>query len=261
MSADSVVTRRDGGVIIATLNRPDRLNALNKDIFDDLESLLDVLETDKSARVLILTSAGDKSFCVGADLKERSSMNEKDILLRFEVVKAIYRRMESLPIPIIAAMNGTALGGGLELALACDLRVAVEGANMGLPEVDLAIIPGNGGTQRLPRLIGQARALELILLAKKITSQEALAMGLVHAVVPVGQSLNTAKSWAAKIQESGPIAIRQAKHAIRQGMERVTLEQGLTLETESYKNCLYSKDRMEGLRAFSEKRKPTYRGE
>lgn len=178
--ASSVEVVRQKSVVIATLNRPEKLNALNKEVFDDLERLVDVLETDSSARVLILTGSGDKAFCVGADLKERNGMNEKDILVRLDFVRRLYSKLENLPMPVIAAVNGMALGGGTELALACDLRIASDLAVFGLPEVDLAIIPGTGGTQRLPRLVGQAKALELVLMAKRIQAYEALKIGLVN---------------------------------------------------------------------------------
>ena len=252
--------KRDSGVVIATLNRPEKLNAVNKDAFEELKALIDVLETDKTARALILTGAGDKAFCVGADLKERQGMNEKDILVRLEYVRALYMRLERLPIAVIAAINGMALGGGLELALACDLRIASENATVGLPEVDLGIIPGNGGTQRLSRIVGPAKAMEMILLARRITAAEAVQFGIVNVVVPTGQALAQAITWAVKIVEAGPIAIRQGKAAIRLGSERI-IEDALSLEIELYKACLYSKDRQEGLKAFAEKRKPVYRGE
>lgn len=259
-SSSSLLVRRDSGVVTATLNRPEKLNALGKDLFDEIKSLVDVLETDRTARVLILTGSGDKAFCVGADLKERQQMTEKDVLSRLNFVRSLYLRLERLPFPVIAAINGIALGGGLELALACDLRVAAENAVLGFPEVELGIIPGNGGTQRLPRIVGKSKALELVLLAKRLSAQEALDYGLVHAAVPAGQALAQAKTWASKCLESGPVALRQAKAAIRLGMER-TLEEGLHWEIDSYKPCLYSKDRIEGLKAFTEKRKPVYKGE
>jgi methylglutaconyl-CoA hydratase len=260
MASTELLVRREGGVVIATLNRPEKLNALDRELFDDLKSLIDVLETDKTARILILTGSGEKAFCVGADLKERQGMGNKDILSRMEFARLLYQRIERLSTPVIAAINGTALGGGLELALAADLRVAAENATMGLPEVDLAIIPGNGGTQRLPRIVGTARALELVLLAKRITSTEALQMGLIHAVCAPGGAVSHAMNWASKMLESGPIALRQAKAAIREGRERI-FDHGLQFEIECYKSCLYSKDRLEGLKAFAEKRKPSYLGE
>ncbi|NBX68532.1 MAG: enoyl-CoA hydratase [Proteobacteria bacterium] len=260
MGSSELLVRREAGVVIATLNRPDKMNALNKEVFSALKNLIDLIEHDSTARVLIITGAGDKAFCVGADLKERQGMNEKDILVRMDFVKGIYLKLERLKIPTIAAINGTALGGGLELALACDLRVAPSGAVFGLPEVDLAIMPGNGGTQRLSRLIGLAKALELILLAKKFSSEDALALNLVNAVVPANQVMSKALSFANKLLESGPIGIKQAKLAIRGGFER-SYEHALDFEVECYKSVLYSKDRLEGIKAFIEKRKPVYRGE
>lgn len=255
----SLLVNRENQVVTATLNRAEKLNAMSKEIFDELTRLVDVLETDKTARALILTGTGDKAFSVGADLKERQGMNEKDILVRLEFVRKLYQRLESLPMLVIAAVNGLALGGGTELALACDLRVASATASFGLPEVDLAIIPGTGGTQRLARIIGQGRALEWILLAKRVSAAEAWTVGLVNEVVPPDQVLPKAREWARKVLEAGPIAIRQAKRAIREGLDR-PLEDGLKLEIECYRACLYSQDRLEGLKAFAEKRKPNFTG-
>lgn len=260
MASNELVVRREAGIVIATLNRPEKMNALNREVFEQLKNLIQLLETDSTARVLILTGAGEKSFCVGADLKERQGMNEKDILVRMDYVKNIYLKLERLKIPTIAAINGTALGGGLELALACDLRVAAEKVVFGLPEVDLAIMPGNGGTQRLSRLIGLAKALELILLAKRFSAEEALALNLVNVVVPQTQVISKAMQFANKLLESGPIGLKQAKLAIRGGFER-SYEHALDFEVECYKSVLYSKDRVEGIKAFIEKRKPVYRGE
>jgi methylglutaconyl-CoA hydratase len=259
-ASNTLLVRREGSTITATINRPDKLNALNKEVFDELKSLVDVLETDKTARALILTGAGEKAFCVGADLKERQGMNEKSILSRFDFVHSLYQRMEKLPFPVIAAIGGTALGGGLELALAADLRVASDNALLGLPEVDLAIIPGNGGTQRLARVVGAARAMELVFLARRISAEEALDLGLIHARVAPGYALSHAKSWALKMQEAGPLALRQAKVAIRQGIE-LPLSKALAFETECYRPLIPSKDRTEGMKAFLEKRKPQYTGE
>ncbi len=258
MGASHVTLRREGGVTIATLNRPEKMNALNRDIYDDLKKTIDVIETDPSARVLILTGAGEKAFCVGADLKERQGMNEKDVLVRLEMVRTLFQQLDHLAIPTIAAINGTALGGGLELALCCDFRVAATTATVGFPEVDLAIIPGNGGTQRLTRIIGLSKALELILMARRLTAIEAKALGLVSAVAP--DAVIAAKGIAARIVEMGPIAVKQAKLAIKKGIE-LEIEEALRFEVECYKPCLYSKDRIEGLKAFGEKRRPQYVGE
>jgi enoyl-CoA hydratase/carnithine racemase len=236
------------------------MNALNKEVLEEFKKLVDVLETDRSARVIVLTASGDKAFCVGADLKERQGMNEKDVLLRLEMVRNLYLRWERLSIPSIAAVNGVALGGGLELALVCDLRLAADHVMMGLPETELAIIPGNGGTQRLSRTIGMSRAMEMVLLGKRIGVSEALAWGLINKVCPSQVLMKEALTWANKIAEAGPIAIQQAKKAIQRGREK-SWEEALQWEVECYKPCLYSKDRLEGLKAFSEKRKPLYQGE
>ncbi len=260
MALGELQVRRENNTVIAVLNRPDKHNALHKHVFDELKSLIDVLETDRTVRALILTGAGEKAFCVGADLKERAGMNDKDVLNRLQMVRHLYLRLERLGFPVIGAINGMALGGGLELALACDLRVASENAVMGFPEVELGVIPGNGGTQRLARLVGRARTMEMVLLSRRLSAQEASELGLIQAVVPVGQALQTAKLWATKIGDAGPIAIRQAKNAIRMGLEK-GLEEGLALEIEAYAPCLHSKDRQEGLKAFQEKRKPVFVGE
>ena len=259
MGLSDLKVDREGAITIATLNRPDKLNALNKDLFDELEELVDILETEKNTRVLIITGSGEKAFCVGADLKERLGMNEKDILARMDYVRRLYQKLEALPMPVIAALNGSALGGGLELALTCDLRVAADTAMLGFPEVDLAIIPGNGGTQRFARVVGLAKALELVLLAKRITADQAKVVGLLHEVVKPTEVMPVAMKWADKLLEAGPIALKQAKLAIRKGLEG-SLESGLKVEIEAYKGVLYSKDRVEGLKAFQEKRKPVYQG-
>lgn len=259
MGLGSLLVRRENGILIATIHRPEKLNAVNKEVFDELKALVERLESDHSARALILTGHGNKAFCVGADLKERQGMNEKDVVVRLDFVRQIYSRIEKLAIPVIAALNGMALGGGLELALAADLRICTQDTTLGLPEVDLAIIPGNGGTQRLSRLVGMPKALEMVLLAKKISADEAFSVGLVNQVVSFEQLMPTALQWGKKIMESGPIAIKQAKLAIREGAHR-KLEDSLLWELECYKPCLQSKDRLEGLKAFAEKRKPNYLG-
>lgn len=260
MASHHVLLKKEGSIVTVTLNRPDKMNALNKEVLEEFKKLLDVLETDRSSRVILLTATGEKAFCVGADLKERQGMNEKDVLVRLEMVRALYLRWERLPIPSIAAINGLALGGGLELALVCDLRIASSTATLGLPETELGIIPGNGGTQRLTRIVGLSRAMEMVLMAKKITAEQAKAWGILNQVVEPSHLEKESHQWARKIAEAGPIAIRQAKKAIQQGLEK-NWEEALQWEVECYKPCLYSKDRLEGLKAFTEKRKPSYHGE
>ncbi len=259
-TSDCLITKRDGGIFYLTLNRPEKLNALNKELFEDLKRFVDLVETDKTVRVLIITGTGDKAFCVGADLKERQGMNEKDILVRMDFVHRLYQRIENLSFPVITAINGLALGGGMELALVSDFRLAEEHVTVGFPEVDLAIIPGNGGTQRIQKLVGTAKALELVLFARRITAAEALQLGILHKVVKTGQVMAEATQWAKELLEAGPIALKQAKRAVRGAAER-TMPEGLNYELECYKQCLYSKDRLEGLKAFAEKRKPNYLGE
>lgn len=258
MAVNHVTTRKDGGVTFVTLNRPDKLNALNKDLYDDLKTALDLIQTDPSVRAVIVTGAGEKAFSVGADLKERQGMNEKDILLRFEFVRTLYQKLEFLNVPTIAAINGIALGGGLELALACDIRIASAAASLGFPEAELAIIPGNGGTQRLSRLIGASKAMELILTARRLSALEASILGIVNQVAP--DAMTAAKVLATRMMEMGPLSLRQGKLAIKKGAE-MPLNEALKFEVDCYKKCLYSKDRTEGLKAFNEKRKAEYRGE
>ncbi len=247
------------GILIATLNRPDKLNALNKAVFDELQKLISMVESDRAIRGVVLTGAGDKAFCVGADLKERQGMNEKDVLARFEMVKALYTRMEGLRVPLVGALQGSALGGGLELAMVCDLRLAANHVLMGFPEVKLGIIPGNGGTQRLGPLVGLGRALELVLTARRLTAEEALAWGLINRCHAKEDLLQEAIHCAASLAEGGPLALAQAKRALRQGMY-LPRPQGYDFETECYKVCLYSQDRLEGLKAFQEKRMPQFQG-
>jgi methylglutaconyl-CoA hydratase len=256
----TVTVKREDSMAIATLNRPDKLNAINRDLLEEFGAFLDVTETDKTVRCVIITAAGDKAFCVGADLKERQAMTEKDILQRFDQVHKLYTRLENLHVPVIAAINGAALGGGLELALACDFRILAKNAVVGLPEVSLAIIPGNGGTQRLTRVIGMSKAMELILMARRLSADEAFAAGIVSKAVPPGQALAEAKSWATTMGEMGPLALAAAKRAIRRGIE-LPMAKALELEAECYKTLLGSKDRKEGIVAFLDKRKPKYIGE
>lgn len=256
----SILVRRENSHIVAVLNRPEKLNALNREMFEELESLVDVLETDKTIRAVIFVGAGEKAFCVGADLKERQGMNERDILQRFAFVHKLYPRLEALRIPSIAALNGATLGGGLELALACDFRIAVDSAMLGLPETGLGIIPGNGGTQRLTRVVGLSRSMEMILLAKKITAREALSLGLVTQVVEPNQLMSQAKAIVQQLELHGPLAISAARKAIRRGIE-LPLAKALELEVECYRPLIQSKDRLEGMKAFTEKRKPVFTGE
>ncbi|MGA8943210.1 MAG: enoyl-CoA hydratase [Thermoactinomyces sp.] len=256
---DPVLVEWKGHVAIITINRPEVYNALNMPALQALSKLADDLADRSQVRALVITGAGEKAFCAGADLKERRTMEEWEVRRYIRLIRDTFTRIEQLPKPVIAALNGLALGGGTELALACDLRVAEETVTLGLTETSLGIIPGAGGTQRLPRLIGKAKAKELIFTAQKLTATEAEKWGLVNKVVPKGKGLAAALELAGQIGENAPLAVEQAKFAINQGME-TDLATGLALETKAYETLIPTKDRLEGLAAFKEKRKPRYTG-
>jgi enoyl-CoA hydratase/carnithine racemase len=243
-----------------TLNRPQQANALSLTLLEELQAVLSQLQEDTDIRAVLLIGAGEKAFCAGADLKERAGMNEEQVRHAVSLIRSTINGVESLPFPVIAAINGVALGGGTELSLACDIRVAAETATLGLTETSLAIIPGAGGTQRLPRLIGLGRAKELIYTARRISASEAKEYGLVEYVVPFSKLEQTALSICERIAANGPIAVRQAKAAISRGVE-TDLQTGLEIEKQAYEGVIHTKDRLEGLQAFKEKRKPVYKGE
>jgi enoyl-CoA hydratase len=236
------------------------MNSLSRATLLAFGKLVREAVTNTSVRAVIVTGRGDKAFCAGADLKERQGMSENDIRVQVALYRSELGLLDRSPKPVIAALNGGAFGGGLELALTCDLRVAAEHAMLGLPETTLGIIPGAGGTQRLPRVVGEARAKELILLGRRITAAEALSWGLVNRVTPHGTSVvEDALSWIAPIAEGAPIAQAAAREAIDRSFD-ASLELGLELEKVSYDKVLVSEDRREALAAFAEKRKPSFRG-
>lgn len=247
------------GVALITINRPEAANALNKAVLDELNTFIDQLRASKIVRAVVITGSGEKAFSAGADLKERRGMNETEVIEAVTYIGDTINRIENISVPVIAAINGVAFGGGLELALACDIRILSEDAIVGLTETSLAIIPGAGGTQRLPRLIGLGQAKRLIYTAARVSSVEAEALGLVEAVVAQKDVLDTALEMAGKISENGPIAIRQAKAAINHGTE-TDIATGLQIERLSYLQTVQTRDRLEGLEAFKEKRKPKYEG-
>jgi enoyl-CoA hydratase/carnithine racemase len=193
-------------------------------------------------------------------LKEREGMTMADVRLYIRTIRDTFTDIENLPVPVICAINGVALGGGLELALACDIRIASPNAKLGLTEVTLGIIPGGGGTQRLPRLIGRGKAKEMLLLGQQVTAEEALDIGLINRMAPEGKLLDVAMEMAEKIVNNSPIAVQQAKIAVNRGME-VEINDGLVIESEAYEVCIPTKDRLEALAAFKEKRKPIFKGE
>lgn len=256
----SVLFQKEGAVGILTIDRPQVHNCLNLETLLSLREWITSLCSDKETRVVLVTGSGDKAFCTGADLKERRTLTPQQVEHYIRTIRDTFTELEKIPKPVIAAINGLALGGGTELALACDLRVMSESAQMGLTETSLGIIPGAGGTQRLPRLVGKGIAKELIFSARRILSDESLRIGLVNRVVPADHLMPAALSLAQQIAEQAPLALAQAKYAIDYGLE-VDQATGLAMESHAYQLLIPTKDRLEGLEAFREKRKPVYRGE
>jgi methylglutaconyl-CoA hydratase len=252
------LTGSDAGTAVLTLSRGASRNALGRTLLGELEHAL--AAASATARALVVCSDVPGVFCAGADLKERSGMSQREASAFVARLGAAFSALAGLPLPTIAALEGVAVGGGLELALACDFRVASEAAVLGLPETGLAIIPGAGGTQRLPRLIGPARAKELIFTGRRVGGAEALALGLACRAVPPGQALAAATELARATLAGGPIAQRLAKAAVDGGLG-LDLASGLALEAACYAQVIPTADRLEGLAAFREKRKPVYRGE
>ena len=255
-----VELEREGDLAWITIQRPEVMNCLSLPTLLRFRTLLEELREDLSLRCLLVTGAGERAFCAGADLKERKTMPLERVPLFVKNIRALMDDVEALPQPTVAVINGFAFGGGTELALACDLRVAAPHAALGLTETSLAIIPGAGGTQRLPRLIGKSRAKDLILTARKLDAAEAAAIGLLNRVAPAGGLRAAAEELAAAIAANGPIAVRAAKAAIDGGME-LPQAAGLEHEARCYQRVLGTRDRLEALAAFAEKRPPRYAGE
>jgi len=254
------IEKRNDGIAIVTLNRPEAANAFSKQMLYDLHDAVYHIKNDANVRVVILTGSGEKAFCAGADLKERKGMSDSEVKQTVRLIGGTIKEIEDLPQPVIAAVNGVAFGGGLELALACDLRIGAIEAMLGLTETSLAIIPGAGGTQRLPRLIGLGKAKELIFTAKRLTAEEAAAIGLFEYTVPRSDLLEKAFELAESMLKNGPLALIQAKIAMNRGVE-VDLATGLKMEELAYDALIPTADRLEGLNAFAEKRSPQYKGQ
>lgn len=245
---------------IITINRPKKLNALNRQTINELSKALDEAAEADSVRVVIITGAGEKAFVAGADIAEFASYSKKEgTQLSAEGHKNLFNKVERMPKPVIAAVNGFALGGGLELAMAAHFRIASENAQMGLPEVSLGVIPGYGGTQRLPQLVGKGRAYEMIFSASKIKADQALEWGLVNHVTGQDALLDTAEKIAAGIARNSPKAITAAIRSINAGFK--TGEDGFKVEVEAFGSCFETMDFKEGTTAFMEKRKPEFKGE
>lgn len=253
------VANISSGIYSLTLCREKGKNSFSKQMVADVKASLADLHANPNVNVLIVRSTVEKVFCAGADLKERAGMADADVGAFVEQLRNTFASVSNLPFPTIAAIEGVALGGGLELALACDLRIAGSKALLGLPETALAIIPGAGGTQRLSRVVGIAKAKELIFTGARLNSAQSASIGLVTEAVEAGQAYERALEVAKGIDEKGPIALRAAKEAIDRGFD-VSIAEGLLVEKECYGKVVYTSDRKEGLQAFVEKRKPIYTG-
>ena len=255
-----LLVERKGAVEIWTIQGEARRNSLTMALVRELRERVEAAGRDRSLRAVVLTGAGGRAFCAGADLKERARMTAEEVHGFHAAVRDGFTGIERAPQPFVAAVNGAALGGGLELALACDLRVMAEGAEVGLPEVGLGIIPGAGGTARLPRIVGVGRAKDLVLTGRRVGAAEAIAMGLVSRIAPAARLRDEAIALAEQVARNAPISLRQAKRAIDGGFD-LSLEEALALENRLYQDCLASKDRVEALRAFAEKRPPSFTGD
>jgi len=247
-----------GRIAYMTIDRPRALNSIDPQTFQEMSNALVSFRDDKDVWVAIITGSGSRAFCVGADINEMLPVLGDIRNEWWRVSPTLFRGLE-LWKPTIAAINGHALGGGLELALGCDLRVASENATFGFPEVTLGIVPGWGGTQRLPRAIGTAKANEMVMMGERIDAQEAYRIGLINKVVPADQLMPTAEQWAQKLCEIPPVAVRCAKEAMTKGID-MTLEEGLRLETKLMDICTLTEDHLEAKAAFFEKRKPNIKG-
>jgi enoyl-CoA hydratase/carnithine racemase len=257
--------RTDDGILVLILNRPDAMNCFNFELLGALGNVIREANFDSDLRCIIITgaNAGDpakSSFSTGADLKERRTMSQDQVRRFIFTIRNLFTSVEQVRMPVIAAINGFAFGGGTELAMACDLRIASSNVVLGLTDTSLAFIPGGGGTQRLPRLIGVAKAKELIFTARRIDAKTALEIGLVNKVVEPDRLMSAAMELAREIAKNGPVAVAQAKFAVNYGME-TSIGIALPLESKAYEVTIPTKDRMEALNAFAEKRKPVFKGE
>ncbi len=255
---ENILLDRLGRIAKISINRPDKLNALNIKTRQELAEALDELRVDDEIRVVVITGAGEKAFVAGADINEfagRTAVQQRTVMK----ARSIFTAAEDFPKPLIAMINGFCLGGGCELALSCDIRIAGERARFGQPEINLGIIPGGGGTQRLTRLIGEGKAMQMILTGEMIDAQEAWRLGLVNEVHPVDQLEEKTMEMASKIAEKSPIALSMAKTAVKNAA-RMNLREGLDSEIDLFALCFSSEDKEEGVRAFIEKRKADFKG-
>ncbi len=260
MSENVLLVEEKDSVVTLTLNRPEVMNCCNFALLHALRDEIESLRFRSDVRVIIITGAGEKAFCAGADLKERVTLEPVQVKEYIFTIRNLFTSIEQLNKPVIAAVNGAAFGGGTELALASDIRIASMNASMGLTETRLAIIPGAGGTQRLPRLVGRGKAKELMFTGTRVGAEEALRINLVNKICELEDLLDECQKMAAMICETGPIAIEQVKYAINYGIE-ADINTGLAIESNAYWVTIPTEDRLEGLAAFREKRKPVYKGQ
>ncbi len=258
MNYENILIEKENSIVILTINRPDKLNALNHKTLSEINSAFDEFENDENISAVIITGSGEKAFVAGADIKELNQLDEKTGIEFAEFGQNIFSKVENFNKPVIAAINGFALGGGCELALACHIRYASENSKFGQPEVNLGVIPGYGGTQRLARLINTGRAMEYILSGDMIDANEALRIGLVSKVFPKDELLTKAKELAAKISSKGLIAVKLAIKSVN-ALNKVSLEEGLKIEAELFGKCCATEDFKEGTKAFLEKRKAGFK--
>ncbi|PLS18625.1 enoyl-CoA hydratase [Bacillus sp. M6-12] len=245
-------------VAVVTVNRPP-VNPLNTQVFRELSMLFDELEANEDVRAIVLTGSGERAFVAGADINEMAGLDLVGINKMNKTSRKVFTKIENVTKPVIAALNGMALGGGLELALACDMRISSDKAKFGFPEVGLGIIPGGGGTQRLQKIVGQGVAKELLYFGEMFNAQRALDLHIVNKVVPAGEVLEEAKEWAGKLAQKPPVALQMVKTAVNAG-SNTDLESGLIIESTCFANAFSTEDRKEGLQAFVEKREPVYTG-
>ncbi|MGW2764220.1 enoyl-CoA hydratase/isomerase family protein [Streptomyces sp. NPDC001275] len=255
-----VLVQRHDYVAELVLDRPKAMNAVSTDMARSIAGACAALAADRDARVVVLTSSHERAFCVGADLKERNSFSDADLVRQRPVARGAYTGVLELPMPTIAAVHGFALGGGFELALSCDVIVADRTAVVGLPEVSVGVIPGGGGTQLLPRRVGAARAAELIFTARRLEAPEAAELGLVDRLVDEGRDREEALELASRMAANSPVGLRAAKRALRLG-HGLDLRAGLEVEDAAWRSVAFSADRAEGVAAFNEKRPPHWPGE
>jgi enoyl-CoA hydratase len=259
MDYQNILLSVENDIGILTINRPKVLNALNVETLKDIQAGIREVKENPAIKVLIIVGAGDKAFVAGADIQEMKEMNSIAALAFSKLGHETMKMIQDLDRPVIAAVNGFALGGGLEIALACDFIYASENARFGLPETGLGVFPGFGGTQRLPRAIGKARAKELIMTAKMVNAQEAYALGIANRVIPAATLLEETKKVAAQIAANGPVGVRLAKAVVNSGAN-VDLAEACSIESIAFSVCFSTEDQKEGMRAFAEKRKPVYSG-